>query len=57
MSIIGPRPLTADAYKYYSVEGVDVITSVRPGLSGIGSVIFRDESQFLLRLLNPKSLS
>lgn len=54
MSIIGPRPLTADAYKYYSVEGVDVITSVRPGLSGIGSVIFRDEESILAQTSEPK---
>lgn len=54
MSVIGPRPLTEDAYQYYSEEGVKFLTSVRPGLSGIGSIIFRDEERILSRASNPR---
>lgn len=54
MSVIGPRPLTEDAYQYYSEEGVKFLTSVRPGLSGIGSIIFRDEERILSRVSNPR---
>lgn len=47
MSIIGPRPLTARNYDYYSAEHKQVIEQLTPGLSGIGSVIFRDEETLL----------
>ena len=40
MSIVGPRPLIYNPYN----EGVgEVIYSNKPGLTGIGSIIFRDE--------------
>ncbi|MFC1652357.1 sugar transferase [Planctomycetota bacterium] len=40
MSIIGPRPLPVENYNYYSDEVRDVISQVRPGLSGVGSIVF-----------------
>ena len=43
MSIIGPRPLPREHYEYYSDEVKNTIGSIRPGLSGVGSIIFRDE--------------
>jgi len=47
MSLIGPRPQTEQ-----SLEGLDaysraLILSVLPGLSGIGSIIFRNEESLL----------
>ncbi len=47
MSIIGPRPLTRQTFGAYSAEIQAVVTCVRPGLSGIGSVIFRGEEDML----------
>jgi lipopolysaccharide/colanic/teichoic acid biosynthesis glycosyltransferase len=44
MSIVGPRPLIYDPYK----EGVgEIVYSNRPGLTGIGSIIFRDEEDLI----------
>jgi lipopolysaccharide/colanic/teichoic acid biosynthesis glycosyltransferase len=47
MSLIGPRPLTRDSFEAFPAEIRDVIAEIRPGLSGIGSVIFRDEEELL----------
>ncbi len=47
MSIIGPRPLTQDHFDSYLPVVQDAIASVRPGLSGIGSIVFRDEEEML----------
>ena len=47
MSVIGPRPLTKSHFNHYSPELRDVIGSVRPGLSGVGSIVFRDEERLL----------
>jgi O-antigen biosynthesis protein WbqP len=45
MSIIGPRPLTVRNYNFYSDAQKQAIEQLTPGLSGIGSVIFRDEER------------
>lgn len=47
MSIIGPRPLTFKNFSYYPEEIQKVIHTMSPGLSGIGSVIFRDEETII----------
>jgi lipopolysaccharide/colanic/teichoic acid biosynthesis glycosyltransferase len=47
MSVIGPRPLTRDHFKVYSPVVQKTIASVRPGLSGLGSIVFRDEEEML----------
>ena len=47
MSIIGPRPLTSEAFSLYSTSTQEAIKKVRPGLSGIGSIIFRDEEELM----------
>ena len=47
ISIIGPRPLTPKNFLMYN-EGVqEMISKVRPGLSGIGSIVFRDEENVI----------
>lgn len=43
MSIIGPRPLPQEHYDYYTEEVKEAIGCIRPGLSGVGSIVFRDE--------------
>jgi lipopolysaccharide/colanic/teichoic acid biosynthesis glycosyltransferase len=47
MSIIGPRPLTPQTFGSYSTETQEIIKKVRPGLSGIGSIIFRGEEEIM----------
>ena len=45
LSLIGPRPQTEFYYNCFSKEDVELITSIKPGLSGIGSVYFRNEEE------------
>lgn len=47
MSIIGPRPRTPRGFEAVPEKYKEVLASVRPGLSGIGSIIFRDEESLL----------
>ena len=47
MSIIGPRPLTDQTFASYSSSIQETIKQVRPGLSGIGSIIFRGEEEIM----------
>ena len=47
MSIIGPRPLTSQTFSAYSESTQGLITQVRPGLSGVGSIIFRGEEEIM----------
>jgi lipopolysaccharide/colanic/teichoic acid biosynthesis glycosyltransferase len=47
MSIIGPRPLVKKTYDAYAEDVKECISKVTPGLSGIGSIVFRDEEDML----------
>jgi len=47
MSIIGPRPLTTLTFGAYSKNTQNLVKQVRPGLSGIGSIIFRGEEEIM----------
>ncbi len=47
MSIVGPRPLTVDQYYNYSKEQRAYISKLTPGLTGIGSLVFRDEESIM----------
>ena len=47
MSVIGPRPLTENHFNHYPPSARKIIGSVRPGLSGVGSIMFRDEERLL----------
>jgi lipopolysaccharide/colanic/teichoic acid biosynthesis glycosyltransferase len=43
MSFVGPRPLMKAGYDRYSEELKARVYNARPGLTGIGSIVFRDE--------------
>lgn len=43
MAIVGPRPLVIEGELVYSPEVREKIRSVRPGLTGLGSLLLRDE--------------
>jgi len=47
MSIVGPRPVTQRSFDAYPPAAQAAILLVRPGLSGIGSIVFRDEENLL----------
>ena len=47
MSVVGPRPMVPNTYLFYSEEARLKLNTIRPGLTGIGSIIFRDEERFL----------
>lgn len=53
MSLIGPRPLTKTHFNYYPLSSRSIISSVRPGLSGVGSIVFRDEERLLSAKTDP----
>jgi lipopolysaccharide/colanic/teichoic acid biosynthesis glycosyltransferase len=47
MSLIGPRPQTPRCFDAFPPAAQDSISQVRPGLSGIGSIVFRGEEDML----------
>jgi lipopolysaccharide/colanic/teichoic acid biosynthesis glycosyltransferase len=47
MSIVGPRPLVNKTFEPYSDMVKKNIYNIKPGLSGIGSIIFRDEETLM----------
>jgi len=49
MSFIGPRPLTEDKFLLYNLRERLIISSVTPGLSGVGSIIFRNEENLFVK--------
>jgi lipopolysaccharide/colanic/teichoic acid biosynthesis glycosyltransferase len=50
MSIIGPRPQSKQHYDLYADEVKKAISKIPPGLSGIGSIVFRNEEEVLDRV-------
>jgi len=49
MSIIGPRPQTKSHVELFPEDVRKKIVEVPPGLSGIGSIVFRDEESILTK--------
>jgi len=47
MSVVGPRPLVDKTFDPYPDDVKQAIYNVRPGLTGIGSIVFRDEERLL----------
>ena len=53
MSIVGPRPMVPNTYVHYSADSRRKLNMIRPGLTGIGSIIFRDEESYLVNRNEP----
>ncbi len=53
MSFIGPRPQTRRCFEAYPHKSQKEIIKVKPGLSGIGSIIFRDEEDIMSKQDEP----
>ncbi len=55
MSIIGPRPQTQRCFDAFPVHSQVEIIKVRPGLSGVGSIVFRNEEELMHGSSDPDS--
>lgn len=53
MSIVGPRPLVKEGYELYPEHIKSEIYNITPGVTGIGSLIFRDEEKYLSQTDDP----
>ena len=47
ISLVGPRPLVTKTFEAYTEDVQAKIYNVKPGLTGIGSIIFRDEESII----------
>jgi lipopolysaccharide/colanic/teichoic acid biosynthesis glycosyltransferase len=47
MSLVGPRPLVDKTFEPYPEHVKNTIYNVKPGITGIGSVVFRDEEKMM----------
>jgi lipopolysaccharide/colanic/teichoic acid biosynthesis glycosyltransferase len=56
MSIVGPRPLMEVSFKQYPDEVQQKIYNCKPGMTGIGSLIFRDEEQLVSDAPDPRAM-
>jgi lipopolysaccharide/colanic/teichoic acid biosynthesis glycosyltransferase len=54
ISVVGPRPMVPNTFLKYSSEAQSELIKVKPGLTGIGSIIFRDEEKFLEGKTDPR---
>lgn len=50
MSIIGYRPLVPSQFEEYPKENKAILKNATPGLSGIGSIVFRNEEEILQKV-------
>ena len=53
MSIVGPRPQAEKNFLSYPMHSRAVIASVKPGLTGLGSIVFSNEEHILQTVENP----
>lgn len=47
MALVGPRPLLTRSFQNYTPEVQRLIYKNRPGITGLGSLIFRDEERLV----------
>ena len=52
MSVVGPRPVMRASFEAYPSKIQEVIYNVKPGLTGIGSIVFRDEEELMSNIKN-----
>ena len=52
MSVVGPRPVMKVSFEAYPDDIKRVIYNVKPGLTGVGSIIFRDEEELITKVKN-----
>ncbi|MER2510898.1 MAG: sugar transferase [Nitrosomonas ureae] len=52
MSLVGPRPLPPASFEKYTQEIQSIIVQNRPGVTGLGSLVFRDEEKLVSEYRN-----
>lgn len=52
ISVVGPRPVLEQDWKLYPASLRHKIYDVKPGLTGIGSIVFRDEESIISEITN-----
>lgn len=52
MSVVGPRPVMKVSFESYPSKVQKLIYNSKPGLTGIGSIVFRDEEDLITREKN-----
>jgi len=52
ISLVGPRPLVTKTFTAYNEDVQSKIYNVKPGLTGIGSIVFRDEESIISAVSN-----
>lgn len=52
ISIVGPRPLVSKTFNAYPKEVKSKIYNLKPGLTGIGSIVFRDEESIISSIVD-----
>jgi len=53
MSIVGPRPLVDKTFQAYPEDIRYKVYNCKPGITGIGSVVFRDEEELMSKTTLP----
>ncbi len=53
MSFVGPRPLALSGHKNYPEHLKSHLEEIKPGLSGLASLILRNEEEILSKTINP----
>jgi lipopolysaccharide/colanic/teichoic acid biosynthesis glycosyltransferase len=53
MSIVGPRPLTNETFNYYPDNIKETVYLSKPGITGVGSIVFRDEEKLISKATIP----
>ncbi|MEO8768507.1 MAG: sugar transferase [Ferruginibacter sp.] len=56
MSIVGPRPLMEVSFNLYAPGVKKIIYDMKPGITGIGSLIFRDEEKLVSDAADPRAM-
>lgn len=54
MSLVGPRPEVPKYVAYYPSDMRDIVLSVKPGITDLASIEFKDENTLLAKSTNPE---
>ena len=55
MSVVGPRPQDQRCFDAFPLVSQKAISTVRPGLSGVGSIVFRNEEEIMHECETPEA--
>jgi lipopolysaccharide/colanic/teichoic acid biosynthesis glycosyltransferase len=53
MSLVGPRPEVPAYVAFYPADAVDIVLSVRPGITDRASIEYKDENEVLAKASDP----